>query len=291
MTGFAPRRPLLRYHGGKWKLAEWIIEHFPPHRAYVEPFGGGGSVLLRKPRAYAEVYNDLDGEVVNCFRVMRDPKKASKLRTRLLLTPFARAEFNLGYQPAREEIERARRLIIRSFMGFGSSVTRPNRDGRPQRTGFRCNSNRSGTTPAHDWANYPAEVERFVERLRGVVIENRDAVEVMQQHDSAETLHYVDPPYPHSTRAPSAGGSHRGYRHEMTDEQHEQLAHELHQLKGKVVLSTYPSALYERLYPTWSTVQCHSIAHGAAPRQEVLYLNPACALAQRQQQLPIGSAA
>ena len=136
------KRPIVRYHGGKWKLAPWIIGHLPPHRVYVEPFGGGASVLLRKPRSYAEVYNDLDGEMVNLFRMARD--NGRELLELLRLTPFARDEFAKAYEQASEPIEQARRTVIRAFMGFGS-----NAHNRP--TGFRSNSNRSGTTPARDW--------------------------------------------------------------------------------------------------------------------------------------------
>src|SRR3954470_24963100 len=89
-------RPALRYHGGKWKIAPWIISHFPPHRIYVEPFGGAASVLLRKHRAYAEVYNDLDDWAVNLFRLLGDEQSAERLRRLLELTPFARTEFECG---------------------------------------------------------------------------------------------------------------------------------------------------------------------------------------------------
>src|SRR5262245_58814798 len=111
----APRRPVLRYHGGKWRLAPWIIEHFPEHRIYVEPYGGGASVLLRKSRAFAEVYNDLDGDVVNVFRVLRDRASAAALIRAIELTPWARDEFRLSYRPASDPVERARRTIARAF--------------------------------------------------------------------------------------------------------------------------------------------------------------------------------
>lgn len=98
-------RPVLRYHGGKWRLAPWIIQHFPPHRTYVEPYGGAASVLMRKPRSYAEVYNDLDGEVCSLFRVLREPASAVELRRLVALTPFARDEFALSYVPSPDPIE------------------------------------------------------------------------------------------------------------------------------------------------------------------------------------------
>lgn len=155
-------RPVLRYHGGKWKLAEWLIGLMPPHRVYVEPFGGGGSVLMRKPRSYAEVYNDRWAEVVNVFRVLRDPAQASKLIRALELTPYARDEFVGSYQDASSPVEEARRTILRSFMGFGSGSV-----SRAHVTGFRANSHRSGTAPAQDWRNYPGNIPGFVERMRG----------------------------------------------------------------------------------------------------------------------------
>lgn len=197
-----PTRPILRWHGGKWLLAPWIISHFPPHRVYTEVFGGAASVLLRKPRAYSEVYNDLDGEVVHLFRMLQKPDTAARIKHRLEMTPFSRSEFNSAYINDTDPVERACSLIILSFMGFGS-----NAHNTTTRTGFRANSNRSGTTPAHDWANYPEMLDAFTARLRGVVIEKRPAVDVLAQQDGPETLHYVDPPYVHSTRGggPTAG--------------------------------------------------------------------------------------
>lgn len=269
-----PTRPVLRWHGGKWKLAPWIIGHFPPHRCYVEPFGGAASVLLRKPRAYAEVYNDLDDWAVNLFRVLRDEASAARLRELLRLTPFARTEFDecgreLGAADG-DPVEMARRLVVRSFMGFGSNA----HNGRS--TGFRANSNRSGTTPAQDWSNYPAALSALISRLQGIVIESRDAGEVMRQHDGPETLHYVDPPYMHETRAQGNKYDlkYRAYRHELDDEAHASLLRTLKELEGMVILSGYPTPLYDSELAAWHRVEIAAHADGARPRTEVLWINP-----------------
>lgn len=266
------RRPILRYHGGKWKLADWIIAHLPSHRVYVEPFGGAASVLLKKPRSYAEIYNDLDGEVVNLFRVVRD--QGESLRRLLELTPFARTEFDLSYQPAADPLEQARRTVIRSFMGFGATLTKMTRAGAPMRTGFRAESTRSGTTPASDWHNYPGTLGAVIERLRGVVIEHRPATEVMRAHDGDTTVHYVDPPYVAATRDQG-----EDYRHELTDGDHIALANQLHSLRGAVVLSGYRGPLYDDLYRGWRRIDRPTYADGARPRLESLWLSPRCPLA------------
>ena len=277
------KRPIMRYHGGKWKLAPWIISHFPPHRIYVEPFGGGASVLMRKPRSYGEVYNDLDHEVVNVFRVLQDPVRAEALRRRLDLTPFARVEFKRSYESATNDVDAAAKMIVRAFMGFGSaSMT------RMHITGFRSNSHRSGTTPAQDWANWPDNVPAFVKRLKGVVIENRQALIVMAQHDSPDTLHYVDPPYVQSTRSSlSNKNGNRGhyYRHDMTDEEHEALAAFLHGVTGMVVISGYRSGLYEALFKDWESREREHMADGARRRREIVWMNHAAATAQSQMRL------
>lgn len=266
----APFRPALRYHGGKWRLAPWIISHFPPHRIYVEPFGGAASVLLRKPRSYAEIYNDLASEIVNLFVVLRSERR-DELIEALRLTPFAREEFEESYLPSDDDCEMARRLVIRSFMGFGS-------DGHnvAVRTGFRAASNRSGTTPAHDWANFPPALAAVAERFVGVVIENRPAVDVMRQHDCADALHYVDPPYMPATRSQKSrktGDRYHAYTHEMTAEDHAELLPVLCSLAGAVVLSGYPSSIYDDALTGWLRVERAALADGAQKRTEVLWLN------------------
>jgi DNA adenine methylase len=265
-------RPIVRYHGGKWKIAPWIIENMPPHRVYVEPFGGGGSVLLRKPRLAAEVYNDLDGRVVQVFRVLRDPEKAARVRHRLSLTPFARAEFDSCYEPPVDEVDEVCKTIMLSLMGYGSdSIT------RKYRTGFRSKLSDERATPAASWLNYYESIDAFVERLRGVVIEQCDAAEVMLRTDTPQTLFFVDPPYLISTRTAMMNGreSTHGYKHEMTDDDHRALAVTLRELQGMVMLCGYPSALYEELFGDWQRIERKSMADGAKARTECLWFNPA----------------
>lgn len=261
------QRPILRYHGGKFLLAPWIISTFPEHRVYVEPFGGGGSVLLLKPRSYAEIYNDLDSEIVNLFRVARD--NGDELKKKLLITPFSREDYKSSFERSDDETEQARRTVVRSFMGFGSNSLCRN-----IKSGFRSNSNRSGTSPAHDWANYPEALDGIIERLRGVVIENRDALEVIERHDSLETLHYLDPPYVHSTKSLAMNGNH-GYSHEMLDGDHVKLFEVLSRLKGMVIVSGYGCALYDRLFQSWNCESKKSLADGARARIENLWFNEA----------------
>lgn len=253
------KRPIIRWHGGKWKLADWIISHFPQHRIYVEPYGGAASVLLKKPRSYAEVYNDMDSELVNLFEIVRS--KGKELKRLLELTPFSREEFMLSYEKTDDPLELARRTIIRAYMGHGSNS-------HHQKSGFRANSNRSGTTPAHDWANYPHAMDTLIKRLQGVIIENRPAIQVMQSHDSVETLHYVDPPYVHASRY-----SCKGYRYELSNSDHLELSEVLHKLKGTVILSGYQCELYDDLYNDWYRVDRNALADGARPRVESLWLS------------------
>ena len=266
-------RPLLRWHGGKWLLAPWILSHLPAHRVYVEPFGGAWSVGFQKQRSYAEIWNDLDDELWNLFQVLKDERRSARLIDLIRLTPFARAEFEQAYTPTRNSVERARRLLVRSFMGHGS-------DGASgvYRTGFRAASNRSGTTPARDWVNYPPALAQIIERIRGVVIEHRPARQVMTRHDAPDALHFVDPPYMIETRSravrrPDNGGV---YRHELTTEQHIELLAQIQELQGMVVLCGYPTELYDDMLPGWRRIQRKAFADGALERTEVLWLNQAC---------------
>ena len=257
------KRPVLRYHGGKWRLAPWIISHFPPHKVYVEPFGGGASVLLRKHRVTAEIYNDLDGEVVNLFAVLRDPVQAERLARATSLTPFARDEWEAAQVPTDEPIEQARRTLIKGWMGQSTK-------GVFKKSGFdvRMNPDDAHNSRIFGFADLPNHIVSYCKRLRGVVIENRPALQVIQNYDSAHTLFYIDPPYVLSART----GSY--YRHEMTDDDHRELADLLQCVSGMVVLSGYDTPLYQELYGHWPCVTRVTTADGGAYRTEVLWLSP-----------------
>jgi len=192
--------------------------------------------------------------------------RAGELVDALRLTPFSRAEFMDAYKPVDCPVEAARRLIIRSFMGFGSN-------GHNRSTGFRANSNRSGTTPSHDWINYPDALQIIIERLSGVTVERKDAQAVMAQHDAETTLHYVDPPYLFSTRADLSDD----YAYELTDADHAELLTFLRGLRGMVILSGYPSELYDSALSDWRRVERDALADGASKRTEVLWINKAAA--------------
>ncbi|MDH2313112.1 DNA adenine methylase [Methylobacterium brachiatum] len=268
-----PHRPLLRYHGGKWRLAPFVLAHLPAHRVYVEPFGGAASVLLRKPRSYAEIYNDLDEEIVGLFEVLRDPDSAARLQELVALTPYSRVEFERSYAEASEPVERARRLLVRSWMAHGSSGL------RKHRTGFRLGVGREFTTPAGDWHGFAAALPAIVERLRGVYIERRPAEQVIARHDAADTLFYCDPPYMFGTRSQKRIGNdlYHGYRHELDDAGHATLLAQLFELKGMVVLSGYASEAYDAALPGWLKATTQALADRAAARTEVLRINPAAA--------------
>lgn len=258
------KRPALRYHGGKWRLAPWIISHFPRHRIYVEPYGGAFSVGLRKPRSWVEVYNDLNGHIVNVFRVLRD--SPDELERRVRLTPFSREEF-LSVTPERvdqetDPIERARLVLLRSFMGFGSIGASLSKS-----TGFRDRSRRSSTCPEHDWSNYPDHIKEFSERLSGVVIENQPGIDLIKRQDGPDTLTYIDPPYVLETRTG------KNYDLEMSDEDHTELALVLHECVGKVCISGYKCDLYEDLYGKWRKVKKPTRGDKASVRTEILWMN------------------
>ncbi|WP_323025672.1 DNA adenine methylase [Castellaniella sp.] len=263
--------PAIRYHGAKFRLAPWIMQFFPHHQCYVEPFGGAAGVLLQKARSYAEIYNDIDGEIVNYFAVLRDQALRERLIEALALTPFARAEFDLAYEPTDDPVEWARRTAIKAQMGFGSAGA------TKERTGFRVDAARAYSTPPDLWARFPQALAAVGERFTGVLIENRDALDILDIYDGPQTLFYVDPPYVLSTRQMDGAG--RYYRHEMDDAAHERLLDRLATRSGMVVLSGYESELYCDRLADWKSFRTQSriaAGRGGGTRTELVWINRCC---------------
>lgn len=263
------KHPAIRYHGGKFRLASWIIERMPEHVCYVEPFGGAAGVLLQKPRSYSEVYNDLDGEVVNLFRVLRDPGMNQRLQDACSFTPYSRDEFCAAQQQTDDPIERARRMVVRACMGFSSAA------GIGGNSGFRSDSKRKYATAAHLWERYPGNLAAVCQRLQGVIIENKDALAILRAHDADTTLHYIDPPYVPETRVLG----NRYYNHEMTVEEHEQLLTVARTLSGMVMISGYESELYNDMLLGWKKEtkgSSISAGRGTKVRNECLWINDLC---------------
>jgi DNA adenine methylase len=229
-------------------------------------------VLLRKPRAYAEIFNDLNSEVVNLFKVARDNE--ANLRRLVELTPYSREEWNLSHEPVDNALEKARRFLVRSHMSHGSSGVCSR-----SRSGFRGSAVRKGSCPSHDWIRYPEALSLISERLQGVIVENKNAIELVKYHDSTQTLIYADPPYVHSTRTWFTAQYKSAYSHEMCDSDHVVLADVLKSVKGFVVLSGYESELYAELYKGWLKVKKDVKADKSVDRTECLWLNEACVAA------------
>jgi DNA adenine methylase len=263
-------RPVLRYPGGKARLAPWIIEHLPPHQVYVEPFFGGGSVLLAKPPVKVEVANDLDGRVVNFFRVLRD--RPDELIRAVALTPVSRAEYRQSDELTGDELEDARRFTVRVWQSFGVKLG----SGSGWDRGGRLKTKRRSLPSV--WSGIPERLQEVVERLQHVQIECRPAEELIAAWQDPGTLFYIDPPYPQTTR-----GADRLYRHEMNDDGHTALLDQLDAHPGMVVISGYRCPLYDERLVHWRRIDCAALALLGARRTESIWLNRAAAAGITQQ--------
>ncbi len=239
--------PPTSYYGAKTRLAPWIASLLPPGRTYVEPFAGSAAVLFAKPPSPTEILNDLDGAVVNFFRVLRD--RPAKLAQALRLTPYARGEYQqlaARYDaPELDELERARRWFVR----VNQSISHLAGAGRP--AGWAAAFNTNGADHAHKFAAIADRLEACAERLRRVHLEQRPAVEVIAKYakPGADAVVYCDPPYLGSVRSSRTKRRGADYAVEYASEaEHRQLAEVLHAIPAAVLVSGYPSALYAELY-------------------------------------------
>lgn len=275
----------IRWLGGKGLMTQKILPLFPSHHTYVEPFGGAASLLLAKPPAPVEVYNDLDSGLVTFFRVLQCPDQFAELQRRVHLIPYSRQEYDEALTVYRagnfeDDIEQAVLFFTIARMSFGGNFG----------NSFGRVITESVKGMAQIVSNYLSAIDRLpdvVQRLRMVQIEHQSFEKIIPAFDRAETLFYVDPPYMPDTRV---GGT---YAHEMTEEQHEQLVQLLLDVQGKVVLSCYDHDVYTPLtragwvkiqFETASmtagrTVSTGIVGDGAAmknaARVETVYINPA----------------
>lgn len=267
-----PRRGKLiafGWYGGKFSHLNWILPLLPNCHHYCEPFAGSAAVLLNREPSPVETYNDIDGEVVNFFRVLRDNKDA--LVEKIGLTPFSREEFyySISKNPARmqDDIERARLFYIRA---------RQARTGLAQTASLgrwaNCkNTSRAGMSGVISrWLGAIEDLPHIAMRLMRVQIENRPAIEVVRLYDDNKTLFYCDPPYVHDSR-----GDTKAYRFEMKNHEHRELAKILNRCKAKIAVSGYRCELMDELYKGWKRIDapekmCHSVKRS---RTEALWHN------------------
>jgi DNA adenine methylase len=264
-------KPPFTYFGGKTSIAPQIAALLPPHEHYVEPFAGSLAVLLAKRPSSMETVNDLDGDLMNFWRVLRD--RPQDLERVCVLTPHSRAEYLACYEPAADDLERARRVWVNLTQGRG---------GQMRRTGWRYYADPSGGASMSGYLGaYVARLMPAAERLKSVSLECLDALDIIRRYGSHPgALIYADPPYLESVRTRHTRGTVRGpqYRHELrTDDDHRELAEALSACAAAVVLSGYHSPLYAELYEDWNRAQIGGHAGngiaGARLRAEVLWSN------------------
>jgi DNA adenine methylase len=288
------------WFGGKQKLADRLISLFPPHDVYVEVFGGGGSVLLSKPPATLDVYNDRDDGLVSFFRALRDHPE--ELVALLELTPYARSEWQLCREtwrdPSLSEVERARRWYVVASQSFGGMVARgregwgatphvgtsgwkgdrhPNGERHHGRGWGGERLGRMHLSRAASTANRIDNIWRFVERMRLVQIEKLEWRDCLERYDAPGSVFYLDPPYVPSTRRSG------GYNHELSEDDHRDLIARVLSLEGAAVVSGYDHPIYEPLvdagFRRWEfEVRCSAarrhVDEAREARTEVVWASP-----------------
>ena len=253
-------RSVLHYPGGKKRIAPWIIKHMPRHHSYLEPFFGCGAVLFEKPPSRIETVNDLDGDIVNFFRVIRDNRE--QLQEWITYTPYARKVYDEAFlREPRDNVERAGYFAIKSMQSHG----------------FRMSSDcgwkkdvygRESAYAVRAWNNLPESIKCMAARLKQVQIENRPALDLIKDFNHENVLMYLDPHYVLSTRS---GG--KQYNYEMSDQDHMELLEAIVDSKAKIMISGYDCELYDFYLGNWKKVQIAARAQDNKRRVETLWMN------------------
>jgi DNA adenine methylase len=256
------------WYGGKFSHLDWLLPLLPDATHYCEPFGGSAAVLLNRQPALVETYNDIDGEIVNFFRVLRE--ETDDLIQSIGLTPFSRRELEIAVTAPLEplsSLERARRFFVRARQ-VRTGLAQTASAGRWAHCLLTSRAGMAGAVSR--WLGSVEDLPEIAQRLLRVQMEHAPAIEVIQRYDSPETLFYCDPPYPHDSRSDL-----KAYAYEMKDEEHHHLAEVLHKVQGKVAISGYDSKLFNELYSSWHRTEApeKQIHSSKAIRQEVLWTN------------------
>lgn len=254
-------RRILNYPGSKWSIADLIIENMPPHKSYLEPFCGSCAVFMSKPKTVLETINDMDGRLVNLFKVMWD--EPEKLQYLIMHTLYSREEYIMSQEIADNKLEDARRMTVRLWFGVGGKTHSV--------PGFRKNISWNGPYNAYEWTDMYSRIGIAAARLKNAQIERMDALKLIEQHNDKDTLIYCDPPYMPS----SLVSAH--YQHDFSREKHQELLSLLKNHKGNVMLSGYESELYNRELARWSRIE-KQVKVGIASekktdRQEIIWCN------------------
>lgn len=265
----APR--VLHYPGSKWSMVNWIIDHMPEHKTYLEPYFGSGAILFNKPLSKNETVNDMDGNVVNLFRVIRD--RADELAQKVRWTPYSREEYYAAYEDCDDELEKARRFLVRMWQAIGGKTS--------DRTGWRSAIDSAGARKTKEWDSVPARILSVSDRLKNVQIEQQPAVKLIERYNRSDVLIYADPPYILETR------SKRMYKHEMTEDDHYELLEALDAHSGPVLLSGYAHPIYDERLKHWKRETKAVKAESGKDRVEVLWINPAAASSFEENQLSL----
>ena len=256
------------WYGGKFSHLDFILPNIPTDaKHFCDVFGGSAAVLINRPPALVETYNDIDSELANFFKTLRDA--GDELIRQVGLTPFSREELVRAcqYEPGLTELERARRFFVRARQ-TRTGLAQKSSEGRWAHCVLTTRAGMSGAVSR--WLGSVDGLAEITERLLRVQIESAPALEVIRRYDTAETVFYLDPPYVHSSR-----GDTTAYEHEMSDAEHIALADVLSSIRGRAVLSGYRTELYDRLFADWTRIDApvrtaHSVRK---PRQESLWIN------------------
>jgi len=256
------------WYGGKFSHLDWLLPLLPRTKHFCEPFAGSAAVLLNRDPSPIETYNDIDGEVANFFRILRN--QPDELIRLIGLTPFSRKEFEKAIETPSTgitDLETARRLYVRARQ-VRTGLAQKASSGRWAHCRLTSRAQMAGAVSR--WLGSVEALPYIAQRLLRVQIESDDAARIIKRYDSKETLFYCDPPYPHESRSDT-----NAYGYEMSDKQHKELSILLHEVKGKVALSGYHCNLMDTLYGDWKSIDapsknCHSVKK---LRTEVLWIN------------------